>query len=107
MTFGTTSWTGSDVRNLTQEWVVISTAALEGVHFWDRSHVEENLMTPQELRTLARKCRKWAKSSIDPDNIALFKIWATDLAEEADETECDNEYKSHYRPRSFSVREEQ
>jgi hypothetical protein len=45
-------------------------------------------MTPQELRALARKCRKWAKSSIDPDNITLFKIWATDLADEADEIEC-------------------
>ena len=45
-------------------------------------------MTPQQLRALARKCRKRAKSSIDPDNITLFKIWATDLADEADEIEC-------------------
>ena len=42
-------------------------------------------MTPQELRALARKCRKWAKSATDPANIALFRIWATDLADEADE----------------------
>ena len=53
-------------------------------------------MTPQELRALARKCRKWAKSSIDPDNITLFKIWATDLANEADEIECGTECRSHY-----------
>ena len=57
-------------------------------------------MTPQELRALARKCRKWAKSSIDPDNITLFKIWATDLADEADEIECGTEYRSHYRQRA-------
>jgi hypothetical protein len=54
-------------------------------------------MTPQELRALARKCRKRAKSSIDPDNITLFKIWATDLADEADEIECGAEYRSRYR----------
>ena len=53
-------------------------------------------MTPQELRALARKCRNWAKSSIDPDNITLFEIWATDLADEADEIECGTEYRSHY-----------
>jgi hypothetical protein len=66
-------------------------------------------MKSQELRALARKCRKWAKSAIDPDNITLFKIWATDLADEADELECGKQYRSHYRqrrPRSFSVPEE-
>jgi hypothetical protein len=51
-------------------------------------------MTPQELRALSRKCRKWAMSSTDPDNTALFKIWATDLADEADEIERRTEYRS-------------
>jgi hypothetical protein len=57
-------------------------------------------MTPQQLRSLARKCRKWAKSSIDSDNIALFKIWAIELADEADEIEYGTEYRSHYRQRA-------
>jgi hypothetical protein len=57
-------------------------------------------MTPQKLRALARKCRKWAKSSTDADNITLFKIWATDLADEADEIECGTERRSHYRQRA-------
>ena len=67
-------------------------------------------MTPQELRALARKCRKWAKSATDPDNIALFRIWATDLADEANEIEHGTEYWPHYRhragPRSFAVPDE-
>jgi hypothetical protein len=56
-------------------------------------------MTPQELRSLARKCRKWVKSSIDPDNITLFKIWAIELADEADEIE----YRSCYRQRAAII----
>jgi hypothetical protein len=57
-------------------------------------------MTRKELRALARKCRKWAKSSIDPDNIALFRIWATDLADEAGEIEHGTEYRPHHRQRA-------
>lgn len=42
---------------------------------------------PQELRHLARSCRDLAKSSIDPEVSEQLRLWALELADEADETE--------------------
>jgi hypothetical protein len=42
---------------------------------------------PQELRTLARRCRELAKTATDPEDIEQFRVWATGLADLADDVE--------------------
>jgi hypothetical protein len=42
---------------------------------------------PQELRTLARGCRELAQTARDPADIEQFGLWATELADAADEVE--------------------
>lgn len=42
---------------------------------------------PQEFRSLARSCRERAKCSIDPDAIEQLRLWALELADEADAAE--------------------
>jgi hypothetical protein len=42
---------------------------------------------PQELRSLARRCRDLAQTTIDPDATTQLRVWALELADEADETE--------------------
>jgi hypothetical protein len=42
---------------------------------------------PQELRCLARSCRELATTTFDPDIIEQLRIWAVELADEADEIE--------------------
>jgi hypothetical protein len=44
---------------------------------------------PQELRSLARRCRRRARSSIDPEVIIQLRSWAVELADAADEIERD------------------
>jgi hypothetical protein len=44
---------------------------------------------PQELRSLARRCRRRARSSIDPEVIVQLRSWAVELADAADEIERD------------------
>ena len=42
---------------------------------------------PQEARDLARECRERAKTAIKQDVIDQLRIWAVDLADEADDLE--------------------
>jgi hypothetical protein len=42
---------------------------------------------PRKLRALARGCRELAKTAIVPANIEQLKLWATELADAADEIE--------------------
>ena len=49
---------------------------------------------PQELRSLARNCRELAKASIDRGAIEQLRIWAAELADEADQIERDLESAS-------------
>lgn len=44
---------------------------------------------PQELRSLAQRCRRLIKSSIDPEVIVQLRSWAVELADAADEIERD------------------
>jgi len=39
------------------------------------------------FRKQARRCRALAKTAIQPEEIKLFRMWAVDLAAEADEAE--------------------
>jgi hypothetical protein len=41
----------------------------------------------QKARTLSRKCREWAKTAIEPDVIDQLRLWAVELADEADDIE--------------------
>ena len=42
---------------------------------------------PQECRSLSRKCRERAKTAIDRDIIDQLRLWAVELADQADEIE--------------------
>jgi hypothetical protein len=42
---------------------------------------------PQEARDLARECRERVKTAIEPDVIDQLRLWAVELAEEADDIE--------------------
>ena len=42
---------------------------------------------PRELRALARACRGLARTAMEPADIAQFRLWATELADAADEIE--------------------
>jgi hypothetical protein len=42
---------------------------------------------PHEVRDLARECRERAKTSIEPDVIDQLRLWAVELADEADDIE--------------------
>ena len=42
---------------------------------------------PQEARDLARECRDRVKTAIEPDVIDQLRLWAVELAEEADDIE--------------------
>jgi hypothetical protein len=42
---------------------------------------------PQDLRGLARKCRMMTKPSLQPSVNEQLWLWATELADYADETE--------------------
>jgi hypothetical protein len=55
-------------------------------YFWGGRMVRPQY-DPQKLRSLARRCREKAKTAIEPADIAQFKIWATELADKADEIE--------------------
>lgn len=42
---------------------------------------------PYELRSLARTCRDLAKSALEPEIIHQLRLWAVELADDADEVE--------------------
>ena len=42
---------------------------------------------PHEVRDLARECRERAKTAIEPDVIDQLRLWAVELADEADDIE--------------------
>lgn len=42
---------------------------------------------PHELRSLARTCRNLAKSALEPEIIHQLRLWAVELADDADEIE--------------------
>jgi hypothetical protein len=42
---------------------------------------------PSSLREQARKCRALSKTAVEPEVIEQFRVWAVELAEEADQTE--------------------
>jgi hypothetical protein len=42
---------------------------------------------PHYLRDQARRCLALSKTSIEPEVIEQFRVWALDLADEADEVE--------------------
>ena len=42
---------------------------------------------PKFLRDQARRCRTLMKSTVEPDVIDQLRVWAIELAEEADEVE--------------------
>jgi hypothetical protein len=45
-------------------------------------------LDPQSLLALAQKCREYAKSLTEANNIVMLRLWATELADKADEIEC-------------------
>jgi len=42
---------------------------------------------PSSLREQARKCRALSKTAVEPEVIEQLRVWAVDLAEEADQAE--------------------
>ena len=42
---------------------------------------------PHEARDLARECRERAKTAIEPDVIDQLRLWAVELADQADDIE--------------------
>ena len=42
---------------------------------------------PQGVRNFARECRERAKTAIEPDVIDQLRLWAVELADEADDIE--------------------
>jgi len=42
---------------------------------------------PNSLREQARRCRALAKTAVEPEVIEQLRVWAADLAEEADQAE--------------------
>ena len=42
---------------------------------------------PKDLRSLSRQCRERAKTALEPDVIDQLRIWAIELAVEADNVE--------------------
>jgi hypothetical protein len=42
---------------------------------------------PHEVRGLARECRERAKTAIEPDVIDQLRLWAVELADQADDIE--------------------
>jgi len=42
---------------------------------------------PHEVRDLARECRERAKTAIQPDVIDQLRLWAVELADQADDIE--------------------
>ena len=42
---------------------------------------------PISLREQARKCRALSKTAVEPEVIEQLRVWAVELAEEADQTE--------------------
>ena len=42
---------------------------------------------PISLRERARRCRALAKTAVEPEVIEQLRVWAVELAEEADQTE--------------------
>ena len=42
---------------------------------------------PQSLREQARRCRALSKTAVEPEVIEQFRLWAVELAEEADQAE--------------------
>ena len=47
---------------------------------------------PQECWSLARKCRERAKTAIERDIIDQLRLWAVELADQADEIERRSEH---------------
>jgi uncharacterized protein YcbK (DUF882 family) len=52
---------------------------------------------PQKLRALARRCREKAKTAVVPTDTVQFRLWATELADKADEIERRLETTSGFR----------
>jgi hypothetical protein len=44
-------------------------------------------LDPELLLALARKCRKYAKSLKERNNVVMLRLWAAELADQADKTE--------------------
>jgi len=42
---------------------------------------------PNSLREQARRCRALSKTAVEPEVIEQLRVWAVDLAEEADKAE--------------------
>jgi len=42
---------------------------------------------PNSLREQARRCRAISKTAVEPEVIEQLRVWAVDLAEEADQAE--------------------
>jgi hypothetical protein len=42
---------------------------------------------PNSLREQARKCRVLSKTTVEPEVIEQLRVWAVELAEEADQAE--------------------
>ena len=42
---------------------------------------------PNSLREQARKCRVLSKTAVEPEVIEQLRVWAVELAEEADQAE--------------------
>jgi hypothetical protein len=42
---------------------------------------------PSSLREQARRCRALSKTAVEPEVIEQLRVWAVDLADEADQAE--------------------
>ncbi len=45
------------------------------------------MLDPHEVRDLAQECRERAKTAIEPDVIDQLRLWAVELADQADDIE--------------------
>jgi hypothetical protein len=45
------------------------------------------MQDPSSLREQARRCRALSKTAIEPDVVEQLRVWAVELAEEADQVE--------------------
>jgi hypothetical protein len=56
---------------------------------------------PHDVRDLARECRERAKTAIEPDVIDQLRLWAVELADQADDiergAEGGSEEEAHWR----------
>jgi hypothetical protein len=55
--------------------------------FYVRAQRRRSMNDPRSLREQARRCRSLSKTALEPEVIEQLRVWAVELAEEADQAE--------------------